>query len=323
MNNVWKTVVIAVLLALCCAGVLMYTLIKEANMSAVISPTGPAPNVKYEEPTYADPNEILGSPFGKEVNIPLSPAARKALEDSIAEEMKVRVPLFCVRTKNGQIQVLCGTNRLEIAQKLKLETVPVIIVAFETMEVARQFAIKDNAQRRQLSQNDMVHQAYLLWKSYEAEKSKVKGITPRRRAADACGIGDGTLGNFSFVMDSDFPGIIDDMLSNKLSVNAAFNKAKALTDAADASDTPSSAPAPKVDKVEADLKAVASAIKVFCALAERIETLAKSVGGCGAAEKKQLLRKFKKYQDAFQIARGEDGINKILDALETLEIALL
>ncbi len=216
--------------------------------------------------------------------------------------------------------MICGTNRLAIAQKIKLEKVPVIIVEFETTEAARQFAIKDNAQRRQLSPNDMVYQGYLLWKSFETEK--IKGVTPRRRASDASGVSEGSLANFSFVMDSGFQDVIDGMLRSELTVNAAYTTARSRIDADDAPIAPAPVPV-KVGRIEADLKAATDEIKVLGTLAGRVEALAKSVGDCNTVEKKRLLKKVKKHQEIILNAKGEGAIDKLLDALETVEVALL
>lgn len=289
-------------------------------MGSAILPNNSPSADKLGELIWVNPGEILDSPFGKEVNTPLASKARKALEDSIAEERKVRVPLFCIRNKNGRLQVICGTNRLEIAKLLGLEVVPVIVVEFESMEAAKQFAIKDNLQRRQMSSNDTVCQGYFLWKSFETEK--IKGVTPRRRASDASGVGEGTLANFGYVMDSGFQEIIDSMLSGELKVNAAYTKVKAIVHAADAPSTPAPVPV-KMERMETDLKTVVGMLKVLDTLAGRITALAKSVGGSGAAQKKALLKKCKKHQDAFRNAKDGGSIDKVLDALETLEIELL
>jgi len=98
---------------------------------------------------------------------------------------------------------------------------------FASKEAARQFALRDNAERRLLTMIGKAMLGIQLWRSYESDRNGGNREGPaRKRAATAVGVGEITLENLRFVLDSDFPDLIANLRAEKLTIDAAFKEAK-------------------------------------------------------------------------------------------------
>lgn len=271
------------------------------------------------------PSEIMDSIYGEDVNIRATAEEDLALEKSIAES-GVKVPLVCVVDKHGRLEVVCGTRRLRFAKKLGLKEVPVMVMVFASPEAKRQFAVEDNTRRRQLPIVGKAGLGLVLWQSFDREiEKKVRGsseLTPRRRAAEAVGISEGTLANYRFVIDSGEQDVIDALRADKLKINAAFTEVKKRMEGRD---VPCEAPPPtplKVMRSAADLKDAANAVKALPALSIRLLALADTATKCGSADKKKLLKQCAGTREMLVAAKQEDVLGKLVDALAKFESGL-
>jgi hypothetical protein len=173
------------------------------------------------------PKELAQSPFGSDVNPPATPEEDLALYKSI-EENGIQVPLTVGRVEGegkGKPKTVNGNRRLNIALKLGLVEVPVIVKDYKSIEEMRQDALRDNLERRQLSMAARADLANILWRSFDNARDKkemaVQGRGPRQRAAVAGGLSEGSLAKFRYVLDSGIDRIIADMRSGKLSIDKA------------------------------------------------------------------------------------------------------
>lgn len=271
------------------------------------------------------PSEIMDSIYGEDVNIPATPEEELALEKSIAES-GVKVPLVCEANKNGRLEVVCGTRRLRIAKKLGLKEVPVIVMSFTSPEAKRQFAVKDNTERRQLSAVAKAGLGLDLWRSFDRDiEKKVRGrsgFTPRKRAAEAVGISEGTLANYRYIIDSGESDIIAKLQAEDLTVNAALTEVKKRMEEQDAPREVAPPTPLKVIRSAADVKEAANAVKALPALSARLLALADTAAKCGSADKKKLLKQCTGARESLATAKQGDILGKLIDALVKFESGL-
>jgi hypothetical protein len=125
--------------------------------------------VKLSEVLYLNPNELKKNPLNKELFRDESPGYYKELSDDI-KKRGIIVPL--IAKIDGTI--LAGNNRLSIAAKLGLKEIPIQKVLSKlTIDEERDFIIKDNLFRRQLSLEDR-KRLYKTLSSEERQKIIIK-----------------------------------------------------------------------------------------------------------------------------------------------------
>lgn len=137
-----------------------------------------------ERAVRVDPRTLKPLP-GNDRIPPLARPRYNALFTSIREK-GILVPLVC---DSGSRVVVCGNNRLSIALDLGLESVPVI---WKTIPDAEQLAvaIKDNVERRQLSEREIAliiapYMAKLPQRIEEAKRSRTEVATAARKGESA------------------------------------------------------------------------------------------------------------------------------------------
>lgn len=294
-------------------------------MNLVVEMEEPDASPAKEEMIWVNPNDIRDSCFGDDINIPATAEEEVALEKSISED-GVETPLHCERDKHGRLEVVCGTRRLRIAKKLGLKLVPVIVTAFASSEVKRRHAVRDNSERRQLSNNSKAGLGLVLWQSFDRDiEKRVRGkseFTPRKRAAEAVGLGEITLANYRFIVDSGEQDIIAKLKSDELTINAAFTEVKKRMEERD---KPREVPPPtpiKVMRTATDLKDAANVVKALPTLSSRLLALADAAAKCGPADKKKLLKLCTGAREVLAAAKQEALLGKLIDALFNFESGL-
>ena len=265
------------------------------------------------------PDEILSSPFGDNINLAASAAEDVALESSIAEK-GVLIPLVCEMTGKGQFRCLAGTRRLRIAKKLKLTQVPVKVMQFESREEARQFAIRDNIERRQLSLVAKARLANQLWASYEKPGHDGKRVeSSRKRAATAAGLAEGSLANFRYVIDSQFDDIVTDLLAEKITIDAAFRAAKARVDGQRQIDIRRNRMV-RSEQVFDGLKQVIDILGRIPKLSEQVVAHIPGVAGRGSKnDQKQLLKKLTSARGVLEKCQADAVVAKLVECLARVE----
>ena len=172
-----------------------------------------------------NPKDILPSLFGADVNPIASEEEDLALRESISRN-GVQVPITAGRIKGkGKPHVVKGTRRHKIALALGLPEILTELKEYDSLEEMRQDAIEDNLERRQLSMPARARLAYALWLSYDSAVDKkemsARGLTPRKRAAIAGGLSEGSLAAYRGVQDSGNAELIAEMEAGKISISAA------------------------------------------------------------------------------------------------------
>lgn len=180
------------------------------------------------------PGEIMPSLFGAEVNPVASDLDEMALRESIAAN-GVQIPVTAGRiTGQNTSHIVKGTRRHKHALELGIPLIPVEHKEYVSLDEMREDALRDNLERRQLSTAGRAELANSLWRSYESALDKkemaAKNIGPRKRAAIAGGISEGSLASYRYVLDSGDTGLIAKMRSGALSIDKACREAKKVTD---------------------------------------------------------------------------------------------
>lgn len=276
----------------------------------------------HPELRHVDPRIILPSPFGGDINPPATEAEEEALERSIAEN-GVLNPLICKETEGLELQCLAGTRRRRCALKAGLGTVPVLVVKFDSEEAERQFAIKDNIERRQLTMVGKATLALLLWNSLKkssSEKGKAKDASARESAATAASISAGTLFNFKFVLDHGDPETIEDMKSEKIAIGAAYAKTKAMIDGPN-KDTAITRSV-RANKILVTMKGQTAVLKTLPKLAEQLGNLSKTAAKCKAADKEKLHRRLADAREVLSTLQSNNVIDNLLTAIADVEATL-
>lgn len=177
------------------------------------------------------------SGFGPTVNPPISSTDLLALETSIARD-GIRVPLVVWRHRGKQV-VVAGNNRLRIAQKLKLPTVPAVVMTFTGAAQARMYAITDNVSRRHMNTAQRAELALELQRMFSVGKgtrtdigepsSESNKVDSWELAARAAGVSVGTLSQMRRVLDHGDKGLLEKVRSGAVKVSAAANVIREMT----------------------------------------------------------------------------------------------
>ena len=268
------------------------------------------------------PQEVLPSPFGSDINIPATQEEDEALEKSIAES-GIQNPIICKTTGDGKLQCLAGTRRLRAALKTGLTEVPVLVAHFKSEEEERQFAIRDNIERRQLSTVGKAKLALLLWRSFKkssSEKGKAGDRSAREKAATAASISAGTLFNYVFVLTNGNQETIDAMESESITVGAAYSKTKALIDGA----TKETAVMRSVNagKTIDRLKGTTKTLETLPKLSGQIANLTKFAVRCKAADKERLRKRLSASREVLTKLKTEGSLDGLLDVIIDVETLL-
>ena len=95
------------------------------------------------------------APELKEVQflMPISIQDRENLKQAIEKAGRIRDPLKGYFGKGDKFLILCGKNRLEIAQELNIALVPVEVYMGLSTKMKKDLAISDNKDRRHLNQS--------------------------------------------------------------------------------------------------------------------------------------------------------------------------
>ncbi len=95
------------------------------------------------------------APELKEVQflMPISIEDRENLKQAIKKAGRIRDPLKGYFGKEDKFLILCGKNRLEIAQELNIELIPVEVYIGLSTKMKKDLAISDNKDRRHLNQS--------------------------------------------------------------------------------------------------------------------------------------------------------------------------
>lgn len=268
------------------------------------------------------PGEIGESPFGHDINIPATQAEEEALEKSIAES-GVLNPIICKRTADGRLQCLAGSRRLRAAKKANLEEVSVQVMSFASEEEERQFAIRDNVERRQLTILNKAKLARLLWRSFKkssSDKGKAGETSARENAAAAAAISVGTLFNHDFVLKHGSREVIDAMQAETITISAAYGKTKTQIDGA-AKET---AVRRSVNAIKAmrSMKETTKVLETLSRLSTQIASLAKFADRCKAADKERLKRRLAASKGVLVKLKTDGTLDGLLDTIESVEALL-
>jgi ParB-like chromosome segregation protein Spo0J len=269
---------------------------------------------------YMSPRDLAPSPFDDIVNPPATQEEWEALEQS-AREFGILNPLI-IWGNSGRCKqpVLAGNRRLTVALKLDLDLVPVIFRDFDSKEKAKQFAIRENTERREMTPITRTMAADELWRLFDKAADKkakaAEGLPPRKRAALAAGTSEGSLASFRYVLETEDADLIKKMLSGELKISAAYREAKGQVEGVPS--TSKSTGSAKIDKGLADLKAIADVLRGVSKLSDRIVTgIPKAAGRLKAADKKRIAKELGDAQDFLAKARNDDFLGALEKAIET------
>ena len=268
------------------------------------------------------PAQILPSPFGDDVNPVATPAEDAALKQSIAEK-GVLVPLVCEETAKGQLRVLAGNRRLRFAKELRKASVPVMVVRFEAREAARQLAIRDNVERRQLSMVGKARLGVELWRSYEkTEKRDKHADKPLQRAATDAGIGVTTLTNYKFVIDSGFVDLIAKLDAGTIAIDAAHKEARSRVNGQRQKEVRRSRMV-RVEETVVDLKGITDALGRIPGLSKRLVAHLPGVVGKGKKSDVERLRnKLATARKVLEEIQTDATVGKLAEAIAQVEAGL-
>jgi len=104
-----------------------------------------------------NPRELTPAPEITDLQrvMPISDQDRARLTNDIEEAGVVRDPLKGYIRDAGKVYIFAGINRMNIATRLRLKTVPVDIYS-GTREEIRELAVKDNLNRRHLTREQKI-----------------------------------------------------------------------------------------------------------------------------------------------------------------------
>jgi len=269
-----------------------------------------------------NPSEILPSPFDGSVNPSATAAEDEALERSIAE-FGVYNPLLCEPNEAGQLRVLAGTRRRRFAIKHKKPFVPVRIVRFATREEAKQFAVRDNVQRRHLSVAAKALLGLLFWQSLEKGRNgENRGVSPRRQAASEVGVGEMTLANLKFVLDSGHQDLIVALKKDEITVDAAYKEAKSRVAGVVKAEVKKKR-AVRGAKALVALKAITDALETASSVAEQLVAyVPKSVSKGNQNDRERSRKKLAPAREVLEKIHADDTVIKLLDTVKKIEAEL-
>ena len=276
---------------------------------------------------YMSPRDLAPSPFDDIVNPPATQEEWEALTQS-AREFGILNPLI-IWGNSGRCKppVLAGNRRLTIALKLDLEPVPTISRNFASKEGAKQFALRENTERRELDAITRAKAADELWRLFNKAADKkakaAEGLPPRKRAVLAAGISEGSLAAFRNVLETEDAELIEKMLSGELKIGAAYKQANARVE-----DSPvvsgKTTGSVKTDKALADLKAIADIFKGLTKLSEQIATgIPNAADRLKVADKKRIAKELADAKKFLAKARSDDFLGTLEKAIETAESSVL
>lgn len=259
--------------------------------------------------TMMNPKDIGVSLFGTDINPTVSEAESLSLKESIANN-GIQVPLTVGRIRGkGKFHVVKGTRRHGIALGLGLEMVPVEQKDYASLNEMRQDAIADNLERRQLSTTARARLANELWKTYETANDKkemaAQGYSPRKRAAISGSISEGSLAKLRYVLDSELPDVIQRMLSEELSIDAAHREAQKEIEGVGVSMEKDAST--KLMNFMGDLDTVIALNKNLAALFTRVKAGVEALPKRSATDRARALKKMKKARKSLEEAT-ESGI---------------
>lgn len=249
-----------------------------------------------------NPQEISPSLFDEEVNPVATEAEELSLKESIRKNgVQVPITVGCVSGK-GKCRVVMGTRRHKFALELGLSEIPVEIIDYASVEEMRQAAIRDNLERRHLSTIAKARLANELWLSYENAQDRremsANGMGPRKRAAIAGGLSEGSLASFRFVIDSEIAEVIEDMMQNRLSIDAAYRAAKKEIEGVGVV-MEESAPM-RTKRLIRDLDEISSMKKNLEGLSSRIGTALAAISKGRAADRTRVIKKLEKARKSLE-----------------------
>ena len=187
-------------------------------------------------------------------------------------------------------------------------------------EKASQLALRDNIERRQLSTTGKAKLANQLWKSYDRpDNGEKREGAPRRRAALAAGLSEGTLRNFRAVLDAGFVDIIDDMLSEKITIDAAHKKAESRVDGK----MKSEAKKKRMARAEKVLAALKKGTDILDEMSKLPEQLVAHVPGAirkgNKSEQERFRTKLATARAVLEKFRSDGTLTKLGDAIAQIE----
>ncbi|MDR1612250.1 MAG: ParB N-terminal domain-containing protein [Planctomycetota bacterium] len=266
------------------------------------------------------PKALAPSPFGSDVNPPATLAEDLALYNSI-EENGIQVPLTVGRVKGegkGKPKTVNGNRRLKIAMELGLADVPVIVKDYESIEEMRQDALRDNLERRQLSIAARADLANALWRSFDRARDKkemaAQGIGPRKRAAIAGGLSEGSLAKFRYVLDSGIDRIIADMRSGKLSIDKAHGLARKEVEGGKGDAGEQDIPA-RMKRLLSDLDDLVHVLKAIPETARRARAVRESLAKGTKGDYSRIEKKMQAAAKIIMEAQSHDGLSALCLAL--------
>lgn len=291
------------------------------DLQGMLQPTAMAQELQSKI-VYMSPNDLAPSPFDDIVNPPATQEEKDALKQS-AGEFGILNPLIAWgNSGRNKPPTLAGNLRLATALELGIESVPVIFRDFESKEEAKQFAIRENTERREMTTITRALAGDELWRLFEKAGDKkvwaAEGLPPRKRAALAAGISEGSLAAFRYVLETGDTGLIEKMLSGELKINAAYKEARGQVEGI--TNTSKSTGSAKTDKALVDLKAGVSFLKGLAKLSEQITSgIPKAAERLKVAEKKRIAKELGEAKAFLAKAHGDDLLGVLEKAIETAE----
>jgi hypothetical protein len=196
---------------------------------------------------------------------------------------------------------------------------------FKSKEAARQFAICDNVERRQLSMIGKAKLANLLWASYEksaANGGEKRDGSPRKRAATAAGLSEGSLANFRFVLDSGFDDVARDLLAEKLTIDAAFKSAKSRVDG-EAQSVVRRSRMVRAEQVLIDLKRITDALGGLPKLSEQLAAhLPGALAKGNKSDQERLRKKLAAARAALEKCQADAAVIKLAEVIARVEAGM-
>ena len=270
---------------------------------------------------HMSPRDLGSSPFDDIVNPPATQEEKDALTQSVREFGILNPLIVWGNSGKSKPPVLAGNRRLATALALDLDSVPVISRDFDSREKAKQFAIRENTERREMTPIARTMAADELWclfdKATDKKAKAAEGLPPRKRAALAAGIGEGTLAAFRYVKETADDAIIIDMLSGKIAIHAAYKQAKVQVEGVPVTGGKSTGSV-KTDKALDHLKEVSGFLKGLTKLSEQIATgIPNAAGRIKVADKRRIAKELGDAQDFLAKVRNDDFLGALEKAIET------
>ena len=164
----------------------------------------------------------------------------------------------------------------------------------------------------------------MLWKSYEKSGNggKREG-SPRKRAATAVGLSEGSLVSFRYVLDSGFDDIIADLLTEKSNIDTAYRLAKSKVDGKKQSEVRRSRMV-RVEQTLDSLKQYTDTLGGGSKLSEQlIANVSAAINGKGAKNDQERLRKkLAAARLALEKVQADGGLTRLVEVIVKIEAEL-